>query len=170
MACSLETASKATRETLASGETALTGSLDYTPQITLEFTVGEGDFFVAGEAASKVKKTLQQLGLKQEVIKKTAIIIYEAAMNVVIHASHGTIKVVIDSEAVSLQIEDVGTGIPDIDLAMKEGYSTAPYEVREMGFGAGMGLPNIKQCSDELYLDSKVGVGTVLKAKVFMPK
>jgi serine/threonine-protein kinase RsbT len=148
----------------------LAETTNHTPQVTLEFTVGEKDFFVAGESASKVKKALQQLGLKQEVIKKIAIIIYEAAMNVAIHASHGTIKVMIDPEAISVQTEDVGTGIPDIDLAMQEGYSTAPYEVREMGFGAGMGLPNIKHCSDELYLDSKVGVGTVLKAKVYMTK
>jgi serine/threonine-protein kinase RsbT len=148
----------------------LAETTNHTPQVTLEFTVGEKDFFVAGESASKVKKALQQLGLKQEVIKKIAIIIYEAAMNVAIHASHGTIKVMIDPESISVQTEDVGTGIPDIDLAMQEGYSTAPYEVREMGFGAGMGLPNIKHCSDELYLDSKVGVGTVLKAKVYMTK
>jgi len=145
-------------------------SSNSTPQITLEFTVGEKDFFVAGESASKVKKTLQQLGLKQEVIKKIAIIIYEAAMNVAIHAGHGFIKVVIDPEAITVHTEDVGTGIPDINLAMQEGFSTAPYEVRELGFGAGMGLPNIKQCSDELYLDSKVGVGTVLRAKVYMTK
>jgi anti-sigma regulatory factor (Ser/Thr protein kinase) len=143
-------------------------SLKYPPQITLEFTVGEKDFYIAGESASRVKKTLQQLGLKQELIKKIAIIIYEAAMNVAIHANHGTLKVVIDAEVVTIETEDQGTGIPDIDLAMKEGYSTAPYEVREMGFGAGMGLPNIKQHSDELHLDSKVGVGTVLKAKVYV--
>ena len=146
-------------------------SLTYTPQIILEFKVGEKDFFVAGESASRVKKTLQQLGLKQEIIKKIAIIIYEAAMNVAIHAHHGTIKIVIDPEAIAVETEDEGSGIPDIDLAMKEGYSTAPYEAREMGFGAGMGLPNMKQCSDELILDTKVGKGTTLKATVyFIPK
>ncbi len=142
--------------------------LAYTPQIALEFKVGEKDFYVAGESASRVKKTLQQLGLKQEIIKKVAVIIYEAAMNIAIHAHHGTLKVVIGAEAISIETEDQGTGIPDIDLAMKEGYSTASYEVREMGFGAGMGLPNIKQHSNELHIDSKVGVGTVLKAKVYL--
>jgi anti-sigma regulatory factor (Ser/Thr protein kinase) len=137
-----------------------------TPQITLDFPIGEKDFFMAGESASKVKKTLQQLGLRQDIIRRVAIIIYEAAMNVAIHASHGQLIVHVDPEAISVQTEDVGAGIPDIDLAMKEGYSTAPYEIREMGFGAGMGLPNIKQCSDELSIESKVGEGTTLKAIV----
>lgn len=145
-------------------------SLQYTPQITLEFEIGEKDFFVAGECASRVKKTLQQLGLKQDVIKKIAIIIYEAAMNVAIHATKGMLFVHVDPEAISIRTEDVGAGIEDIDLAMKEGYSTASYEIREMGFGAGMGLSNIKQCSDELRIESKVGAGTRLDAKVYFIK
>lgn len=143
-------------------------SLRFTPQITLEFEIGEKDFFVAGESASRVKKTLQQLGMKHNVIKRIAIIIYEAAMNVAIHASHGLLRVSIDPEVISISTEDEGTGIHDIDLAMKEGYSTAPYEAREMGFGAGMGLPNIKQCSDEFHLDSSIDIGTSLKAKVYL--
>ena len=142
-------------------------SLQYTPQITLEFEIGEKDFFIAGECASRVKKTLQQLGLKQDVIKRIAIIIYEAAMNDAIHATRGMLFVHVDPEAISIRTEDVGAGIEDIDLAMKEGYSTASYEVREMGFGAGMGLSNIKQCSDELKIESKVGVGTTLDARVY---
>jgi serine/threonine-protein kinase RsbT len=142
-------------------------SLQYTPQITLEFPIGEKDFFMAGESASRVKKTLQQLGLKQDIIRRVAIIIYEAAMNVAIHAHHGLLTVHIDTEAIAIQTDDEGVGIPDIELAMREGYSTAPYEAREMGFGAGMGLPNMKQNSDELSLDTKVGKGTTLKAKVY---
>jgi anti-sigma regulatory factor (Ser/Thr protein kinase) len=141
-------------------------SLAYTPQITLEFKIGEKDFFVAGECASRVKKTLQQLGLRQDVIKRIAIIIYEAAMNVAIHATSGTLVVHVEPDAITIRTEDVGAGIEDIDLAMKEGYSTATYEIREMGFGAGMGLSNIKQCSDNLNIESKVGVGTTLNAKV----
>lgn len=141
-------------------------SLLYTPQITLEFKIGEKDFFVAGESASRVKKTLQQLGLKQEAIKRIAIIIYEAAMNVAIHGNHGMLKVHIDPEIVLIETNDEGPGIPDIDLAMKEGYSTASHEIREMGFGAGMGLPNIKNCSDHLHVESKVGEGTLLQARV----
>lgn len=143
-------------------------SLAYTPQITLEFKIGEKDFFVAGECASRVKKTLQQLGLKQDVIKRIAIIIYEAAMNVAIHATSGMLVVHVEPDAITIRTEDVGAGIEDIDLAMKEGYSTATYEIREMGFGAGMGLSNIKQCSDGLSIESKVGVGTTLDAKVYL--
>lgn len=145
-------------------------SLTYTPQITLEFEIGEKDFFIAGECASRVKKTLQQLGLRQDVIKRIAIIIYEAAMNVAIHATSGRLIVHIDPEAMTILTQDIGAGIEDIDLAMKEGYSTATYEIREMGFGAGMGLSNIKQCSDDLSIESKVGVGTNLEAKVFFRK
>jgi len=142
-------------------------TLQYTPKINLEFKIGEKDFFVAGESASRVKKTLQQLGMKQEIIKRIAIIIYEAAMNVAIHASHGILRILINPEAIIIETEDTGGGIPDVDLAMREGYSTATHEIREMGFGAGMGLPNIKQCSDELKIDTKVGVGTLLQATVY---
>ncbi len=137
------------------------------PQITLEFPIGEKDFYMAGESASKVKTTLQQLGLRPDIIKRVAIIIYEAAMNVVIHANYGQLEVRIDPESISVQTADVGAGIPDIDQAMKEGYSTAPDEIREMGFGAGMGLPNIKQCSDELSVKSQISHGTTLKATVY---
>jgi anti-sigma regulatory factor (Ser/Thr protein kinase) len=141
-----------------------------TPHIKLEFKIDEKDFFIAGESASRVKKTLQQVGLPQDIIKKVAIIIYEAAMNVSIHGNHGMLRIYIDPEAILIETEDKGAGIPDIELAMQEGYSTASYEVREMGFGAGMGLPNIKQCSDELHIDSKVDVGTTLLAKVYLNK
>ncbi len=142
-------------------------SLQYTPQITLEFQIGEKDFFVAGESAARVKKTLQQVGLKQDIIKRVAVIIYEAVMNVAIHASHGLLKVHIDPEAIEVLTSDVGAGIPDIDLAMQEGYSTASHEIREMGFGAGMGLPNIKQSADDFHISSTVGVGTTVKARVY---
>ena len=98
-------------------------SLQYTPQITLEFPIGEKDFFMAGESASRVKKTLQQLGLKQDIIRRVAIIIYEAAMNVAIHAHRGLLTVHIDTEAIAIQTDDEGIGIPDIELAMREGYS-----------------------------------------------
>lgn len=136
--------------------------------LKLEFKIGERDFNVAGEAASKVKKTLQQLGLKPEEVRNVAIIVYEAVMNVIIHANCGELKVIIVPEKVVVLTEDKGMGIPDIELAMKEGYSTAPSEIREMGFGAGMGLPNIKQCSHKLNVKSQVGVGTVLEATVYL--
>jgi serine/threonine-protein kinase RsbT len=136
------------------------------PHLVMEFTIAEKDFLVAGESASKTKKALQQLGLRAEVVKNAAIIVYEAAMNVAIHAQRGRLKIVIVPEEVSIIAEDVGGGIPDIELAMKEGYSTAPLEVREMGFGAGMGLPNIKMCSHNLAIKSELGVGTLLEAKI----
>jgi len=145
----------------------MTDSEPSTPKITLEFPIGEKDFFMAGESASMVKKTLQQLGLRQDIIRRVAIIIYEAAMNVAIHGSHGQLTVHVDPKAISIQTEDEGEGIPDIELAMQEGFSTASYEIREMGFGAGMGLPNIKQNSDELSVESKVGEGTILMATVY---
>jgi len=138
------------------------------PQLKLEFEIKEKDFNVAGEAASKVKKTLQQLGLTPEAVRNIAIIIYEAVMNVVIHATCGQLKVIIIPERVTVLTKDKGIGISDVELAMKEGYSTAPFEIREMGFGAGMGLPNIKQCSHKLNIKSRVGVGTVLEAIVYL--
>lgn len=138
------------------------------PRLVLEFKIDEKDFLIAGESASKTKKALQQLGLRSDVVKNAAIVVYEAAMNVVIHANHGRLLVTIVPEEVSVIAEDVGPGIPDIELAMQEGYSTATHEIREMGFGAGMGLPNIKQCSDRLTIDSKKGAGTVVKARIFL--
>jgi serine/threonine-protein kinase RsbT len=138
------------------------------PQITLKFKINEKDFLVAGEAASKTKNALQQLGLRQEIVKNVAIIVYEAAMNVVIHSSQGEIIISIKPDQIVIESEDTGAGIPDLELAMKEGWSTAPYEILEMGFGAGMGLPNIKKCADELTIESKVGVGTHLKATVYL--
>ncbi len=140
------------------------------PRLTLRFKVDDEDFIIAGEAASKTKKALQQLGLKREIVKNVAIIVYEAAMNIVIHANHGDIQVIIVPEYVTVIARDEGGGIPDIELAMQEGYSTATEEVREMGFGAGMGLPNMKQCSDILNVESKVGIGTTLKATIYLPQ
>jgi serine/threonine-protein kinase RsbT len=134
----------------------------------LRFKVNEKDYLVAGESASKTKKALQQLGLKHEVVKNIAIIVYEAAMNIVIHANHGEITIDIEPDKIAVISEDSGEGIPDIELAMKEGYSTAPNMVREMGFGAGMGLPNIKNCSDEMQLETKIGSGTLLRATIYL--
>ncbi len=140
------------------------------PRLTLRFKVNDEDFIMAGEAASKTKKALQQLGLNQETVKNVAIIVYEAAMNIVIHANHGEIQVIIVPDHVTIVADDAGEGIPDLDLAMQEGYSTAPDEVREMGFGAGMGLPNIKHCSDTLDIETRAGNGTTLKATIYLPQ
>lgn len=134
--------------------------------IKLSYHIPGNDFTFAGEASSNVKKMLTQLGVSPSVIKKTSIAMYEAEINAVIHANGGVAQVEIDSEKIRIEIIDEGPGIPDIDLAMQEGYTTAPDTVREMGFGAGMGLPNIKKYADLLEIDSVVGKGTTLKIEV----
>lgn len=120
------------------------------------------DFTRAGEASGKVKNMLKQLGYSPEAIRRVSIAMYEAEINMVIHANGGCILVEVLPDRVEILLEDTGPGIADIDLAMTEGYSTAPDEVRSLGFGAGMGLPNIKKYTDEMRIESEVGVGTKL--------
>ena len=131
--------------------------------IEQRYDIEGGNFIKAGFASSQVKKTLKQLGVNQRLIKKVVVALYEAEVNVVAHAQKGTIKICIDTEKVTMILEDEGPGISDVEQAMQEGFSTASQKVREMGFGAGMGLPNIKKNSDEMVIDTKVGVGTKLK-------
>ncbi|MFC0878308.1 ATP-binding protein [Saccharicrinis sp. FJH2] len=128
-----------------------------------EFKVTGGDFTQAGKASSEVKKILKQLGVDHKIIKRTVIALYEAEVNIAAHAQRGSIKVDIDPDVIRLVLQDEGPGIPDIPLAMTKGFSTASKAVREMGFGAGMGLPNIQENVDELKIDSEVGVGTTLE-------
>jgi anti-sigma regulatory factor (Ser/Thr protein kinase) len=130
--------------------------------IILTYTVDGEDFSSAGEASSAVKKALKQLGFSPEVVRRVAIAMYEAEINMVIHAEGGEINVEVTQEYIRIILADRGPGIADIDLAMQEGYSTAPEEVRNLGFGAGMGLPNIKKYSDDLKIESELGVGTTL--------
>jgi anti-sigma regulatory factor (Ser/Thr protein kinase) len=126
----------------------------------LKFDVQRGDFETAGMASRKIKKTLQQLGINNKTIRQVSIAGYEGEMNLAIHSDGGYISLmVLDGELV-LVIEDTGPGIPDIALAMQEGYSTAGDEVREMGFGAGMGLPNMRNNSDAFEIRSEPGSGT----------
>ncbi|MDR1532005.1 MAG: ATP-binding protein [Clostridiales bacterium] len=132
----------------------------------LHYDVSGGEFLRAGEASSSLKKVLKQLGVSSDVIRKIAIAMYEAEINMVIHANGGVVDVDIDSEAVRIKLEDTGPGIPDIALAMTEGYSTASDEVRDLGFGAGMGLPNMKKNADFLNVMSEVGKGTTVEIKV----
>ncbi len=136
--------------------------------VVLEYEVSADDFSSAGEASGDVKKTLKSLGFPPEVIRRVSIAMYEAEINMVIHANGGTIRVGISPEEISARFEDEGPGIPDIDLAMKEGWSTASEEVRGLGFGAGMGLPNIKKYTDYLDIQTVVGQGTVLTMKVMV--
>ncbi len=125
-----------------------------------KFDIEGGNFSKAGTASSNVKKVLKKLNVDPKLIKRIVVSIYEAEVNVVAHAYEGEMHVSIFPERIIVHIIDKGPGIPDIDLAMQIGYSTASPEVREMGFGAGMGLPNIKKNTNELNIKSEVGVGT----------
>jgi serine/threonine-protein kinase RsbT len=131
--------------------------------IQLRFEIEGGNFTRAGYASSQLKKMLKQLGIEQQLIKKIVVALYEAEVNIVAHAYKGIIDISIEPEKVVLELSDEGPGIPDIEKAMQEGFSTASQKVREMGFGAGMGLPNIKKNSDELEIDTVVGKGTKLR-------
>ena len=128
-----------------------------------EYEITGGDFLNAGSTSSSVKKTLKQLNVDTSIIKRTVVALYEAEVNVVAHAYKGKIFVDIEENAITIRLEDEGPGIPDIDKAMEIGYSTASVSVREMGFGAGMGLPNMKNNSDRLTVASEVDVGTVVE-------
>ena len=125
--------------------------------------ISGGDFSKAGNIASSVKKVLHQLNIDHSVSKRIVIALYEGEVNVVAHAYSGIIEVDIDEEKISTRISDSGPGIEDIDLAMKEGYSTATPQVREMGFGAGMGLSNMKKNSDSMKISSIPGEGTIVE-------
>ena len=128
--------------------------------MNFEYKVEGGDFNNAGNAASSVKKMLRQIGIDPLLIKKIVVALYEGEVNIVAHAHMGLIKVEVDTEKLKIILEDEGPGIPDIDKAMEEGYSTASPRVREMGFGAGMGLPNMKKNTDEFQIESEVNKGT----------
>ncbi|QUH31540.1 ATP-binding protein [Vallitalea guaymasensis] len=129
----------------------------------IHYDVEGGEFISAGVASSKLKKTLKQLGISPIIIRKVSICMYEAEINMVIHANGGVIDVEITPETIDVVINDEGPGIENIDLAMQEGYSTASRKAREMGFGAGMGLPNIKKHSDNMEIETKLGEGTKLE-------
>ncbi|MGI6603476.1 MAG: ATP-binding protein [bacterium] len=134
----------------------------------LSIPVVAGDFLHAGEAAGTIKKVLQDLNLPPKLVRRASICAYEAEMNIIIHARRGVMGLKVVPEKVTIVAEDEGPGIEDIDLAFQEGYSTAPDEIRELGFGAGMGLPNIKKCADKLTISSVVGQGTRLEIVINM--
>ena len=136
--------------------------------LSLHYDVSGTDFTCAGEASSKIKRNLKELGFPTSIIRNVAIAVYEGEINLVIHGGGGVIDVEITPECISIVLADQGPGIPDVALAMQEGYSTAPDNVRQLGFGAGMGLPNIKKYTDEMIIETEVGVGTTIKLKVFV--
>lgn len=132
------------------------------------YNVPGDDFTRAGEASGSVKSTLKKLGISPQVVRKVSIAMYEGEINLVIHGGGGEIDVDIDTEKVLMVLTDHGPGIPDISKAMEEGWSTAPDNVRSLGFGAGMGLPNMKKYTDEMKIDSTVGVGTTVTMVVHL--
>ena len=132
------------------------------------FTIERGNFADAGQASSSVKRTLKHLGVDPSNIKRTVVALFEAEINAVAHAYVGQIDVDIDGEKIVTVVADEGPGIPNLDLAMQEGWSTASQKVREMGYGAGMGLPNIKKNTDDLKIDTKVGVGTTVTMTAYL--
>ena len=132
----------------------------------LEYQVYEADFVNAGAASSAIKKTLKQLNINPQIVKRVVVALYEAEVNAIAHAYGGTIYADIEPDKIIVKVVDTGPGIPDIDWAMKEGNSTASPEVRNMGFGAGMGLPNIQKNVDRLDVQSTVGVGTTVEMEV----
>ena len=136
--------------------------------LKLHFDIDGENFTSAGEASVKVKKWLRQLGLPQDIIRKVAIAMYEGEINMVIHASGGHAEVTVFPDRIEIILCDKGPGIKDVELAMQAGYSTAPERIRSLGFGAGMGLPNMKANSDTKKIDTEIGVGTTITMTVNM--
>lgn len=131
-----------------------------------EFQIQGQNFKKAGEASFEVKNRLKKLGLAPDIIRRVATAAYEAELNVIIYAERGTLRLCLQDGCVEVRVEDVGPGIPDIGLAMQEGYTTSPPHVKQLGYGSGMGLPNIKKNSDWMEIQSEVNRGTTLRFKV----
>jgi anti-sigma regulatory factor (Ser/Thr protein kinase) len=138
--------------------------------VKLRFEVSGEDFSLAGRASTELKRALGRLGIDPGLVRRAAVAMYEAEINMVIHAGGGVAEAEILPDRVSLVLVDHGPGIPNLDLAMKEGWSTAPDRYRELGFGAGMGLPNMKRNVDELRIDSRPGEGTTVSMTIFLGK
>lgn len=134
------------------------------------FEIVGGNFINAGKAATEIKTILKQLGINSEIVRRVAIASYEAEMNVVMYAKKANMMLEISKKQIKIVVDDEGPGIPDLELAMKEGYSTATSEMREMGFGAGMGLPNIKRNSDDMKIETEVGKGTKVEILIDIGK
>ena len=135
--------------------------------LKLQYVISDEDFTRAGEASGDVKAKLKMMGVNPEVIRKVSIAMYEGEINMVIHANGGVIDVIITTKDITMILKDKGPGIKDVDLAMQAGYSTASENVRALGFGAGMGLPNMKKYSDEMNIETERGVGTTVTMKVY---
>ena len=134
----------------------------------LTYQVPGDDFTRAGEASGDVKHKLKKLGYEPDAVRRVSIAMYEGEINMVIHADGGQAYLDVDEEKIVIRLEDRGPGIPDIDKAMEEGWSTASSSVRDMGFGAGMGLPNMKRNSDEMKIETELGVGTTVTMVIYI--
>jgi len=134
--------------------------------LVFRFDVDGDDFTSAGQASVQVKKNLRELGISPEIIRRVSIAMYEGEINMVIHAGGGVAEVSVCEDYIEIVLDDKGPGIKDIDKAMQEGFSTAPDEIRSLGFGAGMGLPNMKKHTDSINITSTVGVGTRIVMRV----
>lgn len=136
--------------------------------LSFDFSVKAGDFIKGGEAASEIKNVVQQLGVDNKVVKKICVSCYEAEMNIVIHSLGGSVLAKIYSDSIEMIFKDIGPGIEDIEKAMEAGYSTASEDARNMGFGAGMGLPNIKKNCDQFYIESNNKEGTEIRTVIML--
>lgn len=131
-------------------------------KVIFHFDIDGDNFTSAGEASVRIKKLLREMGFSPETIRRVSVAMYEGEINMVIHANGGSADVEVYGDRIEIILSDKGPGIPNIDLAMQEGYSTAPDNIRSLGFGAGMGLPNMKRYTDEMRIESAVGVGTTI--------
>lgn len=138
-------------------------------ELVFDFIVDGEDFTSAGQASVQVKKNLRQLGISPEVIRRVSIAMYEGEINMVIHAGGGEASVRVNEDRIKIILTDSGPGIKDIEQAMQEGFSTAPDKIRSLGFGAGMGLPNMKRYSDSMDIKSELGIGTTVTMEVNIP-
>jgi len=137
--------------------------------LKLIYEVAEGDMSRAGEASSAVKQTLRKMGFDSDTIRRVSVCMYEGEINMVIHARGGTATVDVGLDDITIVLKDVGPGIPDVDKAMQEGFSTAGDHARNLGFGAGMGLPNMKKYSDQMTVETTLGVGTTVTMVIQVP-
>lgn len=137
-----------------------------TEPLVFRYDVDGGNFTSAGQASVQVKKNLRQLGIDPETIRRVSITMYEGEINMVIHAGGGEAEVIVSDSSITIILKDTGPGIANIEQAMQEGFSTAPDNIRSLGFGAGMGLPNMKRYTDRMEIDSAVGVGTTITMAV----
>lgn len=135
-------------------------------RLVFSYVIDGDNFTLAGNASVAVKKKLRLLGISPDVIRRVSVAMYEGEINMVIHAGGGTATVSVSSDEIEIVLADTGPGIPNLDLAMKEGFSTAPDNIRDLGFGAGMGLPNMKKNTDTMEIETEIGKGTTIKMTI----